>query len=874
MKKFITGLLCAVMASAAVLTGCGKTAEKVSTDPIANWTAPEYGAEYYDNYQFNAYYNKEQADVYLPGQGVYGSGNAFILRYNGLYYMYQGSSNFAGSALPCWVSEDLMTWTPADNGVNTAGFIAEDPRLYFAYPPCVRQYNGTFYMYLYIKNDVIEQGNYILKSSSPIGPFEFVKDNEDNLLCYTINRTTLNIDADIFIDDNEDVYFMSAHQDAYFTGIRAFKMPTMDSVAYDADSYINIAESSVGGWSEGNGIFKRNGNYYLMYTGTNILSPGYLTHYSTARGDGWKDAFGTESKTDAPGFEQGIDWPMGCETDPEFYSLGHATSVMGPDMDGLYYHYFSVNSSGPNCTFAIDRLIFNGTGMDSAQTQYHSVKPKMPVVASRAPRADAAFNQSGDKLLTAKSTGATFSAEFNFRGNGVKNIFGYQNENNYFYVATDLANKKIRVYEVSNGVAAEKGSGDIVRDYDAANLLQTVRVAYRDGKLDVYFDDLLKIENLSVTVNGGKIGYEGAGDYEYTAFSNTAKGLSDSVEPKQSYINIGAESYLPQGVYAGHGSVLNSGSGYGVIGDTEYDGKHAGLGKMTLANAGDSAVYLVDFKESRTGGNSGYYALQMTLNKSMAGKQFGVRVDGGETYVVKVPNVTPTSGETLIKTYITEIPVTAGVRQISFIGLNDKIEFHSFTFTEAAAQNYSYEENLQAAPANGMEQLTLWRIEKQDGDLTPSLVSREGARSLVYFGGKGLNNYTVECEFRLNTDSIYTAGFVIRGARFSNSAYVTEDYKFMQGYYVALNKRMIKVEKLNYTHTDGNAASARAEIGIGEWNKVKITVNGNTVKAVVTNAAGVSAEVAFTDDIAFASGRFGFYSAGASVSYRNLKITG
>lgn len=875
MKKFLTGILCVALGAATVLSGCNcnnKTA-LVSNEPIADWTAPDYGATYYDNYQFNAYYNKEQANEYLPNQGVYGSGNAFILRYNGKYYMYMGSSNFAGSALPCWVSEDLMKWTPADNGVNTVGFIAEDPRLYFAYPPCVRQFNGEFYMYLYIKNDVIEQGNYILRSSSPTGPFEFVTTNEGDLLCYTIDRTTLNIDADIFIDDNEDVYFMSAHQDAYFTGIRAFKMPTMDSVSYDGDSYINIAESSVGGWSEGNGIFKRNGNYYLMYTGTNILSPGYLTHYSTARGDGWKDSFGKDSKTNAPGFEQGIDWPMGCETDPEFYSLGHATSILGPDMDGLYYHYFSVNSSGPNCTFAIDRLIFNGTGMDSAQTQYHSVKPKMPEVASYSPMGDAAFSASGGKLLSAKSTAANFTAEFNFRGNGVKNIFGFQDDQNYFYAVTDLTATKISVYEVSGGNAVEKGSGAIVRDYNATDLLQTVRVAYRDGKLDVYFDDLLKIENLAVNVKAGKIGYKGAGTYEYTAFSNVAKGLSDAVEPKQSYINIGAESYLPQGVYEGHGSALSDGSGYKEVSD-EYGGKHAGLGKMTLANAGDTAVYLVDFKESRTGGNSGYYALQMTLNKNMAGKQFGVRVDGGKTYVVKVPEVAPTSGDSLIKTYITEIPVSAGVRQISFVNLGDDIEFHSFTFTEAIAENYVYEENLQAAPAAGMEQLSLWRFEKQSGDETSSLVSREGSRSLVYFGGKGLNNYTVECDFRLNTESIYTAGFVIHGARYSNSAYVTEDYKYMQGYYVALNKRMMRLEKLNYTHTDSNAASVRADLEIGEWHHIKITVSGNTVKAVITNAQNVTSELTFTDDIVFAGGRFGFYSSGASMSYKNLKITG
>ncbi|MFR1553454.1 MAG: family 43 glycosylhydrolase [Coriobacteriales bacterium] len=877
MKKFWKGILFMALAGTTALTGCSskESGRPISTAPVEGWTAPDYKTEYYDNYQYNAYYNPEEAAEHLPDQGMYGSGNAFILRYNGLYYMYMGSSNFGSSSLPCWKSEDLMTWEKADNGVNAQGFIAEDPRLSNTYPPCVRQYNNVFYMYVYIKNDVIEQGNYILKADSPVGPFEFVTGTDGAPVCYTIDATTLNIDCDIFIDDNEDVYFMSGHQDNYFTGIRAFQMPTMDSVAYDENSYINIAESSVGGWTEGNGIFKRNGNYYLMFTGSNILSPGYLTHYSTARGDGWKRAFGTENKVNAEGFEQGIDWPMGCETEPTFYSLGHATSVLGPDMDGLYYHYFSVNSSGPNCSFAIDRLTFNGTGMDSAQTQFHSVKPKRPKIYSYSPEADENFVKSGEVLLSKEKTASAFTAEYNFTGSGVKCIFGYIDENNYSYVETDLAAKKVRVFSVADGVAAEKGSGDIVRAYDAPDLLQTVRVAYRDGKADVYFDDLLKIENLGLDVGAGKFGYGGSdATFGYTAASSVAKGLSDAVEPKLSYVNIGAESYLPQGVYEGHGSSFGAGGGYAETDGKEYGGAHAGLGKMRLKNSGDKAVYLVDFAADRTGADTGYYALQMTLNKNQAGKKLGVRVDGGEMFVVEIPKVLPTSGEALVKTTVAEIPVGKGVRQIEFTCLGEAVEFHSFTFTESTGNVFSYEQSLESAPATGMEQLSLWRFEKREGDETASLVSREGARSLAYFGGKGLLDYTVECEFRINEESIYTAGFIIHGARYSNSAYVTEDYKYMQGYYVAFNKRMVKIEKLNYTHTDSNAAAERLSLDVGTWNRVKIEVKGNSIEVLVTNAKGVSEKLSFTDDIVFGGGRFGFYSGGASMSYKNLKITG
>ena len=878
MKNKVKKLAVGCMASILLFTGCNEgTTDIVDTSPLENYTPIEHSTQYYDNYQFNQYYNPEQSAEHLPNQGIYGSGNAYILRYNGMYYMYMGSSNTASSSLSCWESEDLMTWKLVNNGVNSIGTIAEDPRLFNCYPPCVRQYNGTFYMYIYIKNNAITQGNYILTAPSPIGPFDFVTDENGEPICYTIAETSLNIDCDIFIDDNEDVYFMSAHQDNYFTGIRAFKMPTMDSVAYDDNSYINIANSSVGGWTEGNGIFKRNGNYYLMYTGSNILSPGYLTHYSTAIGDSWKNAFGTEQKVDAPGFEQGIDWPMGCETEPTFYSLGHATSILGPDMDGLYYHYFSVNSAGPNATFAIDRLIFNGTGMDSAQAQFHSITPKRPAIYSYNPADDSAFEKTSGKLLSKDSSSNAFTAEFNFVSSSAKCVVGYVDDNNYAYVKTDVPSKKVGLYVVNQGVETEIASGNIVRSYDKEGLLQTVRIAYRDGKVDVYFDDLLKIENASANISAGKIGYIYSGELNsgYVACSNVAKGLSDAIEPKQSFINIGAESYLPTGVYAGHGSLFNSSkAGFSVVDESEYAGAQIGLGKMTLSSAKDSASYIVDFANSRTGGDSGYYALQMTFNKKYAGKYIGVRIDGGEMMVVKMPNVNPSDESSLIKATIAEIPVEKGVREITFYGLGQEVAFHSFTFVESVGTSFNYNATLNEAPETGMEQLSLWRIEKSEGDEEASLTSREGARSLVFFGGKGLINYTVECDFRLNSESIYTAGFIIHGARYSNSAYVTEDYKFIQGYYVALNKRMVKLEKLNYTHTDSNAGASRCAMEIGAWHHAKIEVSGNNVNVTITTADGQSTTLSYTDSIILGGGRFGFYSGGASMSYKNLTIKG
>lgn len=264
----------------------------------------------------------------------------------------------------------------------------------------------------------------------------------------------------------------------------------------------------------------------------------------------------------------------------------------------------------------------------------------------------------------------------------------------------------------------------------------------------------------------------------------------------------------------------------------------------------------------------------MTLNKNQCGKTFGVRVDGGRIMPVKVPSVNPGNGASLIKTPIAQIPVEKGVREISVIDLGENFAFHSFTFVKSTGKNFSYEQSLNVAPEKGMEQLTLWRFDKQSGDEENSLVSREGVRSLVYFGNAAIENYTVECDFRLNTDSINSAGFIIQGNRYSNSAYITEDYRHIQGYYLSIGKRMVKIEKLNYTHSDGNAAAKRASINIGEWNHVKIEVNGSTLKTTVSSSSGESVTLEFTDDFALSGGRFGFYTSGASASYKNLKISG
>ena len=75
-------------------------------------------------------YQSEQA---WPG---YGFGDPFVMRYNGMYYLYVSTKD-GSVGIKCWSSPDLVNWT-------YEGFCSNDPITRGAYAPEVYYYNGYF----------------------------------------------------------------------------------------------------------------------------------------------------------------------------------------------------------------------------------------------------------------------------------------------------------------------------------------------------------------------------------------------------------------------------------------------------------------------------------------------------------------------------------------------------------------------------------------------------------------------------------------------------------------------------------------------------------------------------------------------------------
>ena len=169
--------------------------------------------------------------VVMSGQQSYDVGDPQVIKYRGVYYLYCSS---ATKSLLCWTSRDLINWSDAI-------VVSNDPIAVDGYAPEVKYWNGTFYM-VTSPNGL---GHYVLTSNSPTGPFKVVTDNLKQ-----------EIDGSIFIDDDGQWYFYHAHH----TGIKGNKMPTHTSFGTDVD--LNACMNH--NWTEGPGVFKRNGKYYLI----------------------------------------------------------------------------------------------------------------------------------------------------------------------------------------------------------------------------------------------------------------------------------------------------------------------------------------------------------------------------------------------------------------------------------------------------------------------------------------------------------------------------------------------------------------------------------------------------------------------------------
>lgn len=259
--------------------------------------------------------------VYVPGMDVGGIGDPEIIKFRGKYYMYSSNNNYSGGAnsdrVLVWESTDLTNWT-------YKAVAADYANGWLNWAPDVLYYNGAFYMITAGDTPATGQRHYALKSDSPTGPFLRIPDSLPD-----------SIDGHLFLDDDGKTYFFWAAPG----GIKYQQVtvaPTGITLApgSSARQLTSCVVNIVGNWTEAPMVWKRNGTYYLSYSGNDLIRDDYQVHVCK----------GTSLATLAPQANK----VLTLDTVGGWVGSAHNTIVTGPDLVTVYnaYHERQAGTGG------------------------------------------------------------------------------------------------------------------------------------------------------------------------------------------------------------------------------------------------------------------------------------------------------------------------------------------------------------------------------------------------------------------------------------------------------------------------------------------------------------------------------------------------
>lgn len=274
------------------------------------------------------------------------SADPFILRENGLYYLYATNN---GTGFSAATSADLVHWTD----IGQIAFMADlaGDRNFWA--PEVYRYRGRFYLFYSVDGHLA-----VAAADSPAGPFKKETDG------YLLERDA--IDGHVFFDDDGKIYLYVVH---FGEGNHLWVYELNDdllSVKPDSGVKLSVPEGKEGRINEGPAVLKHNGYYYLTYSGEDYQSVNY-------------DVFCMVSKNPKGPFTR-VDYnPVLC-ADTYIHGTGHHCFVASPDGSELFiaYHCHNTLTQIHPRALCIDRVKFVPTesGVDKLVVYGPTVTPQ------------------------------------------------------------------------------------------------------------------------------------------------------------------------------------------------------------------------------------------------------------------------------------------------------------------------------------------------------------------------------------------------------------------------------------------------------------------------------------------------------------------
>ena len=498
----------------------------------------------------------------------YGIGDPFVMRWNGMYYMYPSTCE---DRVRVYTSRDLVNWT-------YEGYCTKGRDVYFAYAPEVVYWRGSFYMVTSPQG----HGHYILKSDSPLGPFELITGNFGH-----------SIDGSFFKHDDGQLMML-------FPDNWIIKSAMLDEKTMLPSKLASTTGATLKHWTEVPGLFRRGDWYYLTFTGNHVCSTGYQVSFASRKGGPRGNFAQREDATLLINSVFGDD----------FKGLGHSSNVVGPDLDSMYIAYHSlVSLGGPARLYNLDRLFTNnGLLYTSGPSNSPMPVPEMPDVWGDAGGELHGFTERVDGWFAEIPATSTFTQEWNFTLNGgtAEMLIGQM----------DGVDVTARVDQTSITLLANKKELDAEKlpEIGPADCLHTLRVEATPDIAYFYVDDMRVLTMKKPGITASRIGAIASNDVTYGFMACTAEALGSSDNT--------ALKLLPGGFSARH--ALNA----------------AELTLQDFGTQNEMAALLGKADYNVRVAAEGEYCFDLMVKKADQGKRISIALDGQEIWAGTIPAFT------------------------------------------------------------------------------------------------------------------------------------------------------------------------------------------------------------------------------------------
>jgi xylan 1,4-beta-xylosidase len=780
----------------------------------------------------------------------YSIGDPYVLKHRGVFYLYCSTKD-SETGIKTWSSDDLISWKY--EGLSSTDIITKG-----AYAPEVFYWNGTFYMY----TSPAGNGHYVLSAPSPTGPFTAVTGNFGK-----------SIDGSVFIEDDGSWYFYHASP----SGIIGCPMadPTIIGTG------INLGTVMNNDWTEGPCVFKRNGIYYMIYTGNHVISKGYRIDYAT-------NTTGPLNTFSPASFQN----PVLVRTLGLHTGLGHGSIFIGPDLDSYYLTYHNlVSGNGPFRRLNFDRIAWNAEQMVVlGPTDYAQQNPSPPdaydyfrrdepdapwsfplggewSIANHGSLQQYNMNQDPEDIYLAlldSVSDKNYTAEYNFRelervddNSKIGAVFGYTDSSNYGIALINGASKKLEINFINDNIWKSPEFTDLPVNLDFSQW-HTLRIEKFNSKFRFFIDGLFQYE-VENELHGGKIGYvtsRAKGEFGYIAFSNKVNGSGtfDIFKPVPG--KLPAMQYNQGGEGIGYHKAdipeqLEGAVRADEIPLTQYE--HGGMAVSSLAT-NEWLSYNINTELTRL------YNVQLIYRANASG--CAVRLFHNGTDVTSVIDLPSTEGDW--KTFlIKNIALNQGFGTIRLQVESGPIDLYEMEFVKAV--NEPFDESVKFSGSFGPG----WRYNDGDWSVTSEYALIDGYGKRAY-GSEYWRDYSVETDIMftrsMNAGLIFRVNNPALGGAGNDPARGTD---YLQGYFCGFNFSSVVLGKHNFGWQLLESASIPMEMN--RWYRLRVVVNDDRIRVYVDDMT--EPKIDYTDPYPLINGMAGYRSFNTGVRFDNFRVT-